>query len=186
MKKRFFGFFTAGVLLLSLGACSEGGEPAGTGGAVSTAADETGKAADGEGADAVFLPPDFTASQVAAAVLAAVPINSAVEKGIDDLPIYFPSLDPAGIEDASYYICGSGAYPDEIAVLKFGSDELAETGLNAVRERLDSQYQTYESYTPKEMYKFDGAVAETRGSYVVYLVTADNDTAKETVGQYIP
>lgn len=128
---------------------------------------------------------DFTASEVMAAVLEAVPINSAVEKGIDDLPVYFTSLDPEGVAEASYYICGSGAYPDEIAVLKFTSDDLAKTGLEAVKARLDSQYATYESYTPKEMYKFDGAVAEARGCYVVYLITADNDAAKEVVGQYI-
>lgn len=181
MKKRFFGFLTAGVLLLSLSSCAESGDPAGT------SEPDPAETAVGQDEDspAVFTPSDF-ASQVAAAVLEAVPINSAVEKGIDDLPIYFPSLDPEGIEDASYYICGSGAYPDEIAVLKFRSDDLAQAGLEAVRERLDSQYETYESYTPKEMYKFDGAVAEARGSYVVYLITADNDTAKETVGRYIP
>lgn len=158
----------AAAMLLSLSAC--GGEP------------EPAPAGTTEAAPAVS---EFTASEVTAAVLAAVPINSAVEKGIDDLPVYFGSLDPEGVAEASYYICGSGAYPDEIAVLKFSSDDLAKTGLEAVKERLDSQYATYESYTPKEMYKFDGAVAEARGCYVVYLITADNDAAKEVVGQYI-
>lgn len=158
----------AAAMLLSLSACGGESEPAPTG--------------TPEAAPAVL---EFTVSEVTAAVLAAVPINSAVEKGIDDLPVYFTSLDPEGVTEASYYICGSGAYPDEIAVLKFGSDDLAKTGLEAVKERLDSQYATYESYTPKEIYKFDGAVAEAHGSYVVYLITADNDTAKEVVGQYI-
>lgn len=168
----------AAAMLLSLSACAEGSEPAPT---VSNAADE--KAGGDLTVDFTFSP--FTASDVTAAVLAAVPINSAVEKGIDDLPVYFTSLDPEGVAEASYYICGSGAYPDEIAVLKFSSDDLVKAGLEAVKERLDSQYATYESYTPKEMYKFDGAVAEARGCYVVYLITADNDAAKEAVGQYI-
>lgn len=167
MKKTMTAALAAAILL-SLSAC--GGEP------------EPAPAGTSDAAPAVS---DFTASEVTAAVLEAVPINSAVEKGIDDLPVYFTSLDPEGVTEASYYICGSGAYPDEIAVLKFGSDDLAKTGLEAVKVRLDSQYATYESYTPKEMYKFDGAVAEARGSYVIYLITADNDTAKEVIGQYI-
>lgn len=167
MKKTITAALIA-AMLFSLSAC--GGEPEQT--PVST----------NEAAPAVS---EFTASEVTAAVLAAVPINSAVEKGIDGLSVYFTSLDPEGITEASYYICGSGAYPDEIAVLKFSSDDLAKTGLEAVKERLDSQYATYESYTPKEMYKFDGAVAEARGCYVVYLITADNVAAKEAVGQYI-
>ncbi|MDE7233991.1 MAG: DUF4358 domain-containing protein [Ruminiclostridium sp.] len=184
MKKTMTAALAA-AMLLSLSACSEGTEPASTGENGTTApigtADE--KESGEVSVDFTFSP--FTASDVTAAVLTAVPINSAVEKGIDDLSVYFTSLDPEGVTEASYYICGSGAYPDEIAVLKFSSDDLAKTGLEAVKERLDSQYATYESYTPKEMYKFDGAVAEARGSYVVYLITADNDTAKEVVGQYI-
>lgn len=179
MKKTITAILTS-AMLLSLSACAEGSEPASTG----TPTDAAGEKGNGE-VSADFTFSSFTASDVTAAVLEAVPISSAVEKGIDDLSVYFPSLDPESVTEASYYICGSGAYPDEIAVLKFGSDDLAETGLEAVKERLDSQYEDYESYKPKEMYKFDGAVAEARGSYVVYLITADNNAAKEVVGQYI-
>ena len=184
MKKTIMAILAA-AMLLSLSACGEEAEAVSTG-TNDTAAptDATGEKGNGE-VSADFTFSSFTASDVTAAVLEAVPISSAVEKGIDDLSVYFPSLDPESVTEASYYICGSGAYPDEIAVLKFGSDDLAEAGLEAVKERLDSQYETYESYTPKEMYKFDGAVAEARGSYVVYLITADNNAAKEVVGQYI-
>ncbi len=120
-------------------------------------------------------------ADVTAAVLAEIPINSAIEKGIDDLSVYFADLDTNGLEAASYYMCASGAYPDEIAVFKFTSAELAETGKTAVQTRLEKQISVYESYTPDEMYKLDGAVLEVKGNYVYYLVTSDNARAKEIV-----
>lgn len=168
-KRKIAGFMAAALLTLS--SCGE--NPAST--TTTAETPETQPAA-----------AKFTASEITAAILETVPINSAVEKGTDDLSVYFGTLDTGGITEASYYICGSGAYPDEIAVLKFSSDELAEAGLEAVKTRLENQYETYESYTPKEMYKFDGAVAEVRGSYILYLVTADNGAAKKIADQYIP
>lgn len=165
--------------------------------AVLLAAVLTGLAACGGGAAAPTSAPEaqpgtqseareFTASEVTAAILETVPINSSVEKGIDDLPVYFDALDTAGVEEASYCMCASGAYPDEIAVLKFESADLAEAGAESVKARLESQRTTYESYKPDEMYKFEGAAAEARGNYVVYLLTADNAAAKEVLNRYIP
>ncbi len=166
MKKRVTAALLT-ALLLCAGSC--GGE--GSEGTSESGSAQTEKTA--------------SASEITAAVLEKVPINSAVEKGIDDLSVYFASLDTQGVEEASYYMCASGAYPDEIAVLRFSSDELAEAGAEAVKERMESQRSTYETYKPEEMYKFDGAVAEARGSYVVYLITADNAGAEEVIGQYI-
>jgi len=54
----------------------------------------------------------FDAGSVAGEVLAEIPINSAIEKGIADLEFYFTDLDTSKITDASYYMCASGAYPD--------------------------------------------------------------------------
>ncbi|MCM1463258.1 MAG: DUF4358 domain-containing protein [Bacteroides sp.] len=176
----------AGAILLSLASCSESGDPA----PAATDATETTVAENapvGEGDDAfLFVPSDFSVSEVTAAILADVPISSAVEKGVDDLEYYFDGLDPSGITDASYCMCASGAYPDELAVIKFESAALAEAGEDAVKKRLESQRATYESYTPEEMYKFDGSIAEARGDYVVYLITADNAAAKDVLARYIP
>ncbi len=172
MKKKIFAAIFAAAVLCA-GGC--GGEEAQT----STSAASTSEA------PASVPETTASASEITAAVLEKVEISSAIEKGVDDLEYYFTSLDVSGLEEASYYMCASGAYPDEIAVLKFSSDELAEAGLAAVQERMEQQRSTYETYTPDEMYKFDGAVAETRGNYIVYLITADNSAAEEIIGQYI-
>ncbi len=124
-------------------------------------------------------------SEITAAVLAEIPINSALEKGIDDLGFYFTDLDTSGLEAASYYMCASGAYPDEIAVFKFNSSELAEQGKAAVQARLEKQISVYESYTPEEMYKLDDAVVEVKENYVFYFVTENNSRAGEIMNSYV-
>lgn len=120
-------------------------------------------------------------SELTEAVLAEIPINSAFEKSIDDIPFYFSELDTSTVSEVSYYICASGAYPDEIAVITFNSAESALQGSEAVHARLDKQISVYESYTPDEMYKLDTAVIDVKGNAVIYLVTSDNERAKEII-----
>ncbi|MBQ8841305.1 MAG: DUF4358 domain-containing protein, partial [Ruminiclostridium sp.] len=118
-------------------------------------------------------------SEITAAVLAEITINSALEKGMDDMSIYFAELDTSVLEDVSYYMCASGAYPDEIAVFKFNTAEAAEQNEAAVQTRLDKQISTYETYTPDEFYKLEDAVLTVKGNYIFYFVTENNSRASE-------
>ena len=127
----------------------------------------------------------FTASQVTEAVLTEITINSAIEKDKDSLAAYFPDMDTAGLTDVSYYMCASGAYPDEIGVFVFESAQLAETAKASVESRLEKQKATYESYTPEEMYKLEDAVVEVRNNIIIYSVTADNSRANEIMTGFI-
>ncbi len=168
MKKRIIAAFAA-VLCLSLCSCGENTAE------ITTTANN---------ADVASVTVEYGPSEITAAVLAEIQINSAVEKGIDDLGYYFTELDTESLISASYYMCASGAYPDEIAVLKFDTPELAEQGKVAVEKRMQSQITTYESYSPDEMYKLDNAVIEVNGSYIYYLVTSDNVKAEELVSGF--
>ena len=87
--------------------------------------------------------------------------------------------------DSSYYICASGAYPDEIAVFEFNSAEAAEKGIEAVKTRLKERITEFEDYTPDEMYKLEGAITEAKGNYVYYLVCSDNSKAQDIVTKFI-
>ncbi len=168
MKKGFIAVFAA-VLCLSLCACAQ---------------EDTVTATTADNGVSVASAVEYTPAEITSAVLAEIPINSAVEKGIDDLGYYFADLDTSTLTDASYYMCASGAYPDEIAVFKFNSSEMAEAGKSAVEARMQSQVKTYESYSPDEMYKLDNAVIEVNGSYIYYLVTSDNVKANDIVSGY--
>ena len=128
---------------------------------------------------------EFKASEVTAAILEEITINSAFEKSVEALPDFFTNLDTASLTDSSYYICASGAFPDEIAVFRFKDAEAAKAAEPAVKERLESQKATYETYTPDEFYKLEGAVLAVKDEYLYYLVTSDNKRAEEIVKSYI-
>ena len=127
----------------------------------------------------------FDAGSVTTEVLAEIPINSAIEKGIADLEFYFTDLDTSKLTDASYYMCASGAYPDEIGVFVFDTAESAAAAETAVKARLDKQVSVYESYTPEEMYKLEDAVLEVRQNVIVYAVTENNSRAQEIFDSFI-
>ncbi|MGN0588459.1 MAG: DUF4358 domain-containing protein [Ruminiclostridium sp.] len=128
---------------------------------------------------------EFKASEVTAAILDEIAIASAFEKSVDSFNDFFTDLDTESLTDSSYYICASGAFPDEIAVFKFKDAEAAKAAEPTVKERLESQKATYETYTPDEFYKLEGAVLEVKDEYLYYLVTSDNDRAKEIVKSFI-
>lgn len=120
-------------------------------------------------------------SQVVQAVLAEVPINSSVEKGKDDLENYYSGLDVSTVEDAAFALCGSGALPDEIAVIRCKSADGAKSAETALKAKLEKQKELFSTYTPDEMYKLNEAVIFTKGSYAVFIALSDNNKAKTVV-----
>ncbi len=122
-----------------------------------------------------------SASEVVKAVLAEISINSSVEKGKDDIENYYSSLDVAAVEDAAFALCGTGALPDEIAVIKCKTADDAKNAETALKSKLEKQKELFSTYTPDEMYKLEGAVIFTKGNYAVFIALSDNDKAKSIV-----
>ncbi len=120
-------------------------------------------------------------SEVVKAVLEEVPIESVVEKDESKLEDYYTDLDTSKVESAAFALCGSGSYPDEIAVIKCNSATDAEAAKTALQARLDSQKELYSTYTPDEMYKLDGAIIYTKGEYAIFIALSDNEKAKSIV-----
>ncbi len=149
---------------------------------VETSAGSSG--ADGQGepvilTDAVPAEND-SAADITAAVTAEIEIPSAVEKTADNIGAFY-DVDVSAVTDMSVLVCGSGAYPDELAVFKFTDGEAAKAGMEAVQKRLDSQTELYADYTPDEMYKLEDAFIFTRDNWVAMAVCSDNARAKEII-----
>ncbi len=121
---------------------------------------------------------DIAPSDVVKAILAQVSITSAVEKDQSELATYYGKLDTSKVESAAFCLCGSGAYPDEIAVIKFKSAADAKNGEEALKARIDSQSKIFKDYTPKEMYKLENSIVFSKGNYAVLLAVSDNEKAK--------
>lgn len=177
MKKKILLAMLTAALAVTAASCG-GNTPAST----TKASEAPASTADTAAAEPAS---DAAAADITKAVLDEVPINSAFEKKKESLPDYFDGLDVDAIEDFSYYICASGAYPDEIAVFRFSSSDSAENAVKAVTDRLAYQKETYETYTPDEMYKIDGAVIKQTGNWVYYLVTSDNEKAESIVKGFL-
>ena len=123
---------------------------------------------------------EASAADITSAVMAEIEIESAVEKTIDDIGAFY-DVDTSAIEDMSVFICGSGAYPDELAAFKFNSYDFAVEGAKAVQKRLDNQLALYTDYTPDEVYKLNDAVLITRDKWVIFAACSDNSRAKEII-----
>lgn len=126
-------------------------------------------------------PVNVSASEVLNAVLSEVPITSGVEKGKSDLENYYSGLDMAAVEDAAFSLCGSGAYPDEITIIKCSSEDGAKKAEEALKARLEKQKELFTTYTPDEMYKLNEAAIFTQNNYAVFIALSDNEKAKSIV-----
>lgn len=120
-------------------------------------------------------------SDVVKAVLAEIPIESVVEKDGSKLGDYYTDLDTSKVKSAAFALCGSGSYPDEIAVIKCNSASDTADVQTALQSRLDKQKELYSTYTPDEMYKLDGAIIFTKGDYAIFIALSDNEKAKSIV-----
>lgn len=127
---------------------------------------------------------DVSASDITSAIMAEIEIESAVEKTVSDIEAFY-DVDTSAIEDMSVFICGSGAYPDELAVFKFKDPDSAKTGAEAVRKRLENQIALYTDYTPDEVYKLEDAVMITKDTWVILTVCSDNSRASEIIEDLI-
>lgn len=124
---------------------------------------------------------DIDPSEAVQAVLAETPISSGIERGKEDLDIFDDDIDASLVESASYSLCASGAYPDAVAVIKCTSAEAAGEVLTVLQAHLDEQKELYETYTPDEMYKLEGAKVYSKGNYAIYIAVSDNDKAQEII-----
>ncbi len=127
---------------------------------------------------------EASAADIASAVMSEIEIPSAVEKDADSLGAFY-DIDVSTVADMSVFICGSGAYPDELAVFRFNDADSAASGAAEVQKRLESQIELYTDYTPDEVYKLEDAAVIEKGNWVVLIICSDNSRASEIVNGLI-
>ena len=116
-------------------------------------------------------------ADVADGVLSSVTFTEYLEPVTTDIEVKRMGLDAAKIEECSAYV-GTKAVVDEIAVLK-SSD--AEQTTQEVQAYIEAQKESYASYKPDEVTKLADCVVKTVGDYVIYVASADNQTAQSVV-----
>ncbi len=181
MKKKILAALVASVLIISASACGNNEKkPEASAATTSKTAADT---AETKPAAETYKP----AADIVNEVLAAVPINSAKDKSKEKLADYFDGIDLNTIEDSSMYVCASGSGPDEIAVLRFKTEDDAKNAVTSVMNRLIDCKNTSEDYPiwKDQMYKFDDAAVVQEGVWVYYIITSNNAKAEEIIKKSI-
>jgi hypothetical protein len=122
--------------------------------------------------------------EITDSILAEIEIPSSVEKGIEDLSSFFSGIDTADIQELSFFICGSGAFPDELLIIKFNTSGSAAAAKSAVESRLESRRTDFRDYAPAEMYKLDSAAVQVSANWLFFYVTEDNARVREIINAY--
>lgn len=164
MKKTITIAALAAALLLT--GCSNGGS--------SSSAPESSSAAESQTVT--------TAAEKADAMLADITFSGEMVAVDDDTIEFRYGFTADGLTDYAAYLCGSGAYPDEFGVFTADTSEKADEVKTALEKRIENQKETYQDYTPAEMYKFDDCFVKQDGNTVYYAVTADNTKAADILG----
>lgn len=81
-------------------------------------------------------------------------------------------------EEYSLWWAGSGADADEICIIKAKDSGKVK---DAVSERLEGQKEVFKNYVPEQYDKLCKAKIKTKGDYVYWLCTNNNDKAEKAL-----
>ncbi len=152
------------AMLLSLSACSEN---------TTTGISATSSAVGGASQTAE------EPSAITNKIMQDIKFPSMAEISADRLASYY-DINADSIESFSAYLCGSGAFPDEIAIFKMKTSDDVQTAKAVLDARIDYQTKTFKDYTPDEMYKIDGNNVIINGNYIALIICSDNASAIKT------
>lgn len=88
------------------------------------------------------------------------------------------SLAESDYEEYSLWWAGSGADADEICIIKAKDSGKVK---DAVSERLEGQKEVFKNYVPEQYDKLCKAEVKTKGDYVYWLCTNNNDKAEKAL-----
>jgi hypothetical protein len=100
-----------------------------------------------------------------------------MKKELEELEVRYYGIDMEIVEDSCFWVSPSGAYPDEIAVVKCVSEKAASELVDFFVKYADESKKTWEDYQPGEIHKFDNTIVESRGQYAALFICTDTDKA---------
>lgn len=176
ITKRIMAGIVCAMVAVSICGCSE--KPAQSSASESSVTSDAGSVSESVSEASDSSAATGTAAEITAKIKEDVKFPGMAEIGSDRMAGYY-DVAADKIDSYSAYICGSGAYPDEIAVFKMKSADDVNDVKSVLEKRVESQSATFKDYTPDEMYKIDGNNVVTSGNYVALIICADNAKAIE-------
>ncbi len=84
-----------------------------------------------------------------------------------------------GLEEYRVYISATAATSSEFALFKCSSDAALKSAKATVESRIADQITSYENYRPDEKFRLDNALVETKGDYLLFVVSDNNATIQK-------
>lgn len=176
ITKRIMAGIVCAMVAVSICGCSE--KPAQSSASESSVTSDAGSVSESVSEASDSSTATGAAAEITAKIQEDVKFPGMAEIGAERMAGYY-DVDSDKIDSYCAYICGSGAYPDEIAVFKMKSADDVNAVKSVLEKRVESQSATFKDYTPDEMYKIDGNNVVTSGNYVALIICADNAKAIE-------
>ncbi len=176
ITKRIMAGIVCAMVAVSICGCSE--KPAQSSASESSVTSDAGSVSESVSEASDSSTATGAAAEITAKIQEDVKFPGMAEIGADRMAGYY-DVAADKIDSYSAYICGSGAYPDEIAVFKMKSADDVNAVKSVLEKRVESQSATFKDYTPDEMYKIDGNNVVTSGNYVALIICSDNAKAIE-------
>ena len=101
-----------------------------------------------------------------------------------DIAIKKYSLDNKKINDMIAYE-GSGATAEEIVIIKLNNKNDKTEIKEIIKTKIQERKSDFENYLPKEVFKLDNYILESKGNYIILCISNDFNMAKEIIAKYI-
>ena len=88
-------------------------------------------------------------------------------------------LNAGDYEDVMIYIPANGMSAEELLLIRLSSSAQSDEVLEAIQERIDSQYNVFEGYAPEQVAILERAIVDPRGNYILYISGEDAEKADE-------
>lgn len=121
---------------------------------------------------------DLSAKDIADKIIHEIGKDSMTQIPSEKIENYYDT-DTNKIDDFCIYIEASGAFADEIAVFKAKSKDDVKAVEDSITDRIESQKKVFDGYNAKELSKLEDNLVTENGNYVLFVVSDNNDKAKE-------
>lgn len=123
-------------------------------------------------------------SEVTTKIMSDVKFPEMIEVSRDRLSKYY-TVEDSAVKEMSVFVCSSSASSAEVAVFEAAKDSDVDAIKAAVQTRIDDKKDVFENYgAPEEFDHIKNCVFETKGNYVILIVSPDNKTAKSTMESF--
>lgn len=120
-------------------------------------------------------------SEVTTKIMNDVKFPEMIEVSRDRLSKYY-DVDDSAVKDMAVFVCSSSASSAEVAVFEADKADNVNAIKTVVQTRIDDKKDVFENYgAPEEFDHIKNAVFETKGNYVILIVSPDNTKAKSAM-----